>query len=204
MLLSRCFANKCFNWEKGFIKVGQQNLWINSKQDEIFLHVIWNQASNLWPPQKESIPGQYQHGSEGAYGCQLPGVSLNLPSCIAATGWSLYPSKHGSTMLLWRTCSRLRSGESWHFLGTGLYTEGMQATCLPVTNGLVEMQQASTATCLRSDVSQSCDQSFSKPVEDTVMELRSPEEHLGQITSEQLLVASKSNQTCCGEHSLQG
>lgn len=91
-------------------------------------------------------------------------------------------------------------------LGSGLYTGGMQATCLPVTNGLVETQQAFTATCLCSDVSQSCGQAFSKSVGDTAMELRSPEvAHLGRITSEQLLVANKSSQTqCCGEHSLQG
>lgn len=58
------------------------------------------------------------------------------------------------------------------------------------------MQQASTATCLCSDVSQSCEQSSSKSVEGTVMELRSPDvAHLGQITSEQLLAANKIDQT---------
>lgn len=178
----------------------------NSKQQKILLHVIWNQASNLWPPQKESMPEQYQDGSEGAYGYWLPGSSLNLPSCIAATGWSLYLSKQRSTTLVWRTCSSLRSGENRHSLGSGLYTWGMQATCLPVTNGLVETQQAFTATCLCSDVSQSCGQAFSKSVGDTATELRSPEvAHLGRMTSEQLLVANKSSQTqCCGEHSLQG
>lgn len=91
------------------------------------------------------MSGQYQDGSEGAYGCQLPAASLNLPSCIAATGWSLYLSKYGSTTLVWRTCSSLRSRESWYSLGSGLYTGRMQATCLPVTNGLVETRQASTA-----------------------------------------------------------
>lgn len=35
------------------------------------------------------MPGQYQDGSEGAYGYQLPGASLNIPSCIAVTGWNL-------------------------------------------------------------------------------------------------------------------
>lgn len=142
------------------------------------------------------MPGQYQDGREGTYGYWLPGASLNPPSCIAVAGWSSYRSKHGSTTLVWRACSSLRSGESRHSIGSGLYTGGMQATCLPVPDGLVETQQASAATCLCSGVSQSCGQSFSKSVEDTVMELRSPEmAHLGLISSEQLLVANKSDQT---------
>lgn len=126
------------------------------------------------------MPGQYQDGNEGAYGYQLPGASLNLPSCIAATRWSLanmgVPQWFGELACTQEGCRPRR--------------------CLPVTNGLVEMQQASTATCLCSDVSQSCGQSFSKSVEDTVMELRSPEvAHLGHITSEQLLLANKIDQT---------
>lgn len=120
------------------------------------------------------MPGQWQDGSEGAHGFQLPSASLNLPSFIAATGWSCYLSRCGSTTLVWRISSSLRSGENKHSSGSDLYTGGLQATGFPGTNGSAETQQACPTTCLCSDESQSCGQCYSKSMEDTVMELRSP------------------------------
>lgn len=141
----------------------------------IFFHAIWYQASNIWPPKKESIPGQQQDSSEGAYGYQLPSASLSLPPCIAATGWSWHLSRHGNITLVWRTCSCLRSGEKRHSSVCDLYPGGMQATGLPVTNGSVETQQPCPVTCLCSETSQPCGRCHSKSMEDTVTGPRSPE-----------------------------